>query len=105
MPGAVTSHPVITVATSNRVRTVPMRLDDILRFIIPLTFMAFWAWTSTLSRDGQRWPPRQRRRPNRMSLTPSNRSRSWLAPDNQGGRSRWNHAGPQDSMWDRDLDG
>lgn len=35
-----------------------MRLDSLLQFIIPLTFLAIWALTSLLNRDSQPLPPR-----------------------------------------------
>src|SRR5690348_13520704 len=35
-----------------------MRLEFLLQFIVPLTFLAIWALTSLLNRDAQPLPPR-----------------------------------------------
>ena len=40
-----------------------MRLDILLQFIVPLTFLAIWALTSLLNREAQPLPPRPGRSP------------------------------------------
>src|SRR5215472_16137044 len=38
-----------------------MRLEILLQFIVPLTFLAIWALTALLNRDAQPLPPRPNR--------------------------------------------
>lgn len=40
-----------------------MRIDNILQFIVPLTFLAIWALTSLFNREAQPLPPRSGRPP------------------------------------------
>ncbi len=42
---------------------VKMRLEILLQFIVPLTFLAIWALTSLLNREAQPLPPRPGRTP------------------------------------------
>src|SRR4051794_15293960 len=51
-----------------------MRLEILIQFIVPLTFLAIWALTSLLNRDAQPLPPRPGRPPGPGGPRPMNRA-------------------------------
>jgi hypothetical protein len=67
-----------------------MKLEILLQFIVPLSFLAIWALTSLLNRDAQPLPPRPTRGPGpggmRPGLPPSDRGEP-------GGAARYQVAG------------
>jgi hypothetical protein len=84
-----------------------MRLEILLQFIVPLTFLAIWALTSLLNRDAQPLPPRPSRSPvpggPRAGVGPSPISRGDLAgPARNQGTGRLPTAGeerPSAARW------
>jgi hypothetical protein len=82
-----------------------MGFEDILRFIIPLAFVAIWAWASTLNRNGRRLASRPSSGSHRIRRIASAGLRSRRAPSHRDGPSGGIPSKPRDPMWDRDLDG
>src|SRR5262249_37789374 len=57
-----------------------MRLEILIQFIVPLTFLAIWALTSILNRDAQPLPPRPGRPVGPGGQRPPNRLPGQLDP-------------------------